>query len=996
MASPEIAGWKTLTNGYPWFAGQGQYPIPAYSEFMPPPRLGRSPYGDFDPSLFAEDDPFGWRVSEAEEELEIKPGFEHLAGRIVPALGRLARGETEPLIAGHLGRNLVDNPYWPPELASASARPAGERTVILLPVALSRTQDDKGHVRWTLFGSSEQGPERAFWKSFFAAPDREVPEGAAFDFLAGLLASAYGEKTSGRDGLRAAGFRILPTGPEPRFPYWSSDPLPTWTRPFLVDDSASFEDARYLLTFRPFGRLPAAVRGRYFSGRLELLPWPGSLIFWGQQKYVRLQEELRPAMQIPLQKLVPRREGPGGLRVPQTGWLHEAGTGNIAADIHKDLLVSTYKRTSRWDRIERHAPDALAEARESKVERTFFGTSSEDLGLYGKPMARNGQIWTSDSRLLLNGPLATAAQIAAAEKVIHRGGLFRYRFQFPAMRVGLQEVYWHRPLAAYWNAELGRAEIIPDAPKGYLTAYDAAAPDPAKAAFLWPRLLRRAPYLAALGQFEHLHEHYTHQTAFDVLALLDASAAGAGKPLPRDFARALLRLAEDERLEDWLAALPARASDRAEGERLRNELEKLLEPGPAREAGAARPISDSPASVPAPSTASLTFDVTATRAFEEGWWKDVAYLSAGAYPNSDNADCIRDEAAPSRPGHHRRDLEALGDYLLERHRGTIARDGVGTGAVCGEIPFQWKTDFDFSLFGGWLNDREGHSYERNLILVIPGRNRAEAVILADHYDTAYEEDRFYPNKGGNGARIAAAGADDNHSATAVLLQAAPVFLRLAREGRLERDIWLLHLTGEEFPADSLGARHFVEALIEGTLRLRTGPADKKGIDLSGVRVRGVFVMDMIAHSRPEARYVFQISPGRSAASLKLAELAQRAGRDWAIGAEAWNRRADRRGRGRGERSADGVRIPAIALHPHLKGEVRTSDDPRSSLFNTDGQIFSDAGVPVVLFMEDYDIDRRGYHDSFDTMANIDLDYGAALAAVAVETAARAGAAVSLD
>ncbi len=955
---------------------------------MPPPRLGRSPYGDFDSSLFADDDPFGWRVSEAEEELEIKPGFEHLAGRIVPALIRLARGESEPRIAGHRGHNLENNPYWPPELAASAARLTGERYVILTPVALSRTQDDKGHVRWTLFGSSEQGPERAFWRSFFSDPDREAPDNAAFAFLTDLMVAAYGVKASGRDGLRAAGLRILPTDPNPHFPYWSSDSLPAWTRVFLIDETAPFEDVRYLLTFRPFGLLPDAARERYLSGRLTLLPWPGSLVFWGQQKYIRLEEELRTAMQIPLLKLVPRREGPGGLRVPQTGWLHEAGTGNFAADIHEDLLVNTYKRTSRWDRVDHHAKDALAEARESKVAQAFFGTTSEDLGLYGKPMARNGQIWTSKPRLLLDGPLANAAQIDEAKKVIDQGGLFRYRFQFPAMRVGRHEIFWHRPLAAFWNAKCGLPELLPNAPKGFLTAYDAAAPDPSRAAFLWPRLLRRAPYLAALSQFKHLREHYSYQTAFDALALLDASAVREGKPLPRDFARALLRLAEDERLEDWLAALPNRAAKRAEGEQLRIELERRLESRP--EPGAA------PAPFPAPVPESLTFDLTATRAFEEGWWKDVTYLSAGDYANSDNADCIQDEATPSRPGHHRRDLEALGDYLLERHRAAIAGAGGPTGAVCGEIPFQWTTDFDFSLFGGWTNDREGHSYERNLILVIPGRNRAEAVILADHYDTAYREDRFYPSKGGNGARIAAAGADDNHSATAALLQAAPVFLRLAREGRLERDIWLLHLTGEEFPADSLGARHFVEALVEGTLRMRTGPADKEWIDLSGVRARGVFVMDMIAHSRPEARYVFQISPGRNAAALKLAELAHRAGRDWNLGAEAWNRRADRRGRGRGERSTDGVRIPGIALHPHLKGEVRTLDDPRSSLFNTDGQIFSDAGVPVVLFMEDYDIDRRGYHDSYDTMENIDLDYGAALAAVAIETAVRGAAAPSLD
>jgi hypothetical protein len=40
-------------------------------------------------------------------------------------------------------------------------------------------------------------------------------------------------------------------------------------------------------------------------------------------------------------------------------------------------------------------------------------------------------------------------------------------------------------------------------------------------------------------------------------------------------------------------------------------------------------------------------------------------------------------------------------------------------------------------------------------------------------------------------------------------------------------------------------------------------------------------------------------------------------------------------------------------------------------------------------MENYDIDRHGYHDSHDTMENIDLDYGSALAAIAIETVARA-------
>jgi len=71
------------------------------------------------------------------------------------------------------------------------------------------------------------------------------------------------------------------------------------------------------------------------------------------------------------------------------------------------------------------------------------------------------------------------------------------------------------------------------------------------------------------------------------------------------------------------------------------------------------------------------------------------------------------------------------------------------------------------------------------------------------------------------------------------------------------------------------------------------------------------------------------------------------------------------------------------------GEVRPHDDPHSTLYNTDGQIFSDAGIPAVLFMEDYDINRQGYHDSHDTMAEIDLAYGSALVAIAIEAVARA-------
>lgn len=975
------AGWKVLMEKFPWFSGKGRFPLPAYSEFMPPPRLGRSPWGEDDPSLFSDQDPFGWPVSEIEEEYELRPGLRLLADEIVGSLARLGRGKPEHRIPGHKGRNLEDNPYWPPELQDCVGKIPHERYVVFLPLALSRTQDDKGRIRWTFFGSSEQGPEQAFWQGFSSAPGRELPAQASLRFLGRLLATAYGESIADPAALHSLGFRILPTEPNSMFPYWHVEHLPSWAQPFIMEAGSSWERVRYLLTFQPFSRLPAGARGKYLSGALAILPFPGSLLFWGQQSYIRLQNQIPLAMQMPLLRLVARHGAPGGIRVPQSGWFHEPGTAQRSADIKQELLVNTYRRTSRWDRVHRHEDDVTLSPLDHKMARVLFSTAAEDLSLYSKPMARNCQIWTEDSRLLLDGPKATPDQIARAAKEVAEGGIFRYRFQFPAMHVGKHEIYWHRPLAAYWSAEKEAAEMIAEAPLGYLTAYDADSPDPAKPSLLWPRSLKREVYLSALQGFGQLSEHYARQTPLNILALLDGSRLWEERPLPRTFARGLLRLAEQETLDAWLDSLPQRASDPVRGKEVQEELRRIIEP-PTLQAG--ETVADTPAkNLPQ----AITYSATSTRAFEERFWNDIFTLSQSRYVNKENADCAQDPLTLSRLQHHHRDLEALGDYFLSRHAQAIATAGMEGRALCGEIPFHWKTDFDYELFGGWVNNRDGHTYERNILVTIPGKNRKEAVVMADHYDTAYMEDVYEKSDGGTGVRMAAAGADDNYSATATLLQAAPVFLKLAREGRLERDVWLLHLTGEEFPADCMGARHFCQALVEGNLKMRM--SREQSADLSSISIVAVFVMDMIAHNRDSDKDDFQISPGKGAKSLRLAWQAHMANVAWNAQAEESNRTGERHGLDRGKRSPDGNRIPDKALYPVLRGEVRTADDPRSSLYNTDGQIFSDVGVPVVLIMENYDINRKGYHDTHDTMENIDLDFGAALSAIAIEAGARA-------
>jgi Zn-dependent M28 family amino/carboxypeptidase len=265
------------------------------------------------------------------------------------------------------------------------------------------------------------------------------------------------------------------------------------------------------------------------------------------------------------------------------------------------------------------------------------------------------------------------------------------------------------------------------------------------------------------------------------------------------------------------------------------------------------------------------------------------------------------------------------------------------------------------------------------MVVIPGRDRSRAIIMADHYDTAYMEDRY--RRGG--ARVAAPGADDNTSATAALLLASPVLLDLAREGRLGCDVWLVHLTGEEFPADCLGARHLSNLINNRSLALRL--PDGRRHDLSTARVAGLYVLDMVAHENPAHPGVFQIAPGVGRQALRLALEAHRAAEAWNALRTGWDRHRSRRRR----RARRGAAIPPTSRHPQMIGEVRPHDDPRSTLYNTDGRVFSDAGIPAVLFMEDYDINRKGYHDSRDTMAEIDLPYGAALVAIAIEAVARA-------
>ncbi len=969
-----LTGWRRLLHGAPWFRDPESYPIAAYSEFIPSPREVCKPYQGYFVNDPDEADPFGWSISEWEEARQVRPGLAHVAAVVVHGLVELAHGRP----ASGLSRvKLAGNAAWPPLLVQKGPL-AHERYVTLLPLALSKTLDDKGRVRWTLFGSSEQGPARAFWRGFFTAPRRQAPVELGESFIRRLLHTVYGIPLEELTDLRKAGFRILPMDKYLAWPHWREEPLPAWTKPYLWAKNQPVGAVRFLLTFRTFATLPASIQQAYLEGQLHLLPCPASLLFWGVPGNLRLQHELPFAAQVPLLHVLKRREEIHGLRIPQAGWLHEPHPDEPHPDDPSLALKNTYLRTHRWAKLHRHEDELSVltkkdkQHREDKLVHVLFSTDEDDLGLYGKPMARNVQLWTKDYHLLLDGPQAARAQSCARRIKCRRAAFSVIASSFRRCASANMKCSGTVRSSPTWITRKTSRRFSTTAPLGYLTAYSVTKPDLARPVELWPRLSHREPYLEALELFQHAHDPRCHQSSLNVRLLLDTWHLRDEHPLRRSLAGQLLLPEGEHTLEEWLASLPERATDPLRGQRLVESLERCLEPSSAE---------------PIEPPGGRTFAFTSRRSFEVNYWKKIAFLAEGRYINKCNADYVRDAATEKLLRHKSRDLEPLGEYLLSYYRRVVAQAGLTGKALVGDLPFHWRTDFDFQWMDGWLKNQEHLLHERDLIVVIPGRDRSRAVIMADHYDTAYMLDRYDPHYGGTGARLAAAGADDNHSATVALMQAAPIFLDMSRKRQLGCDVWLVHLTGEEFPADCLGARHLTQLLVEGGLKVHL--QNDRWRDLSRVRIQGVYVLDMVAHNNDKEPDVFQIAPGTGSRSLWLAEQAHLANEAWNAACERLNQRAARRGLSRGKRSPDGSQVPATAAHLPLIGEVRLPQNPRSTLYNTDGQIFSDAGVPVVLFMENYDINRTGYHDTHDNMANIDLDYGAAVTAIAIESVSRA-------
>lgn len=272
------------------------------------------------------------------------------------------------------------------------------------------------------------------------------------------------------------------------------------------------------------------------------------------------------------------------------------------------------------------------------------------------------------------------------------------------------------------------------------------------------------------------------------------------------------------------------------------------------------------------------------------------------YPWSGGTARFRNKGA-FQPDH---DLERMIDYLEERYR-VLSIETV-------RQRFTWR-----GLPQG------------NLIAIIKGTERGPPVVMADHIDAACEEDTFDKTR----RRVTTHGADDNATATATLLAAATVL----RDAHPRHDIWLVHLTGEEFPSDDLGARHFLSEMM----RTRQD-------------IRAVVITDFIGWHHP-GKPSFQISPTSVPGSERMAALALDAARQ---------------------------------LAPELSAVYAARHRSRNSVFQTDLQVFELDGIPGILFNEDMDYadpesGNPNNHQSTDILANIDLPFAVAVAKVAIAT-----------
>ena len=396
-----MSAWSRLLADDDWCRGRGRFPLPAYSEYLPPPYLFPKPYGDARPPLGAP----GRRLRLADHRIRGRTGTGARAWKSSPAmrctqLVRLGRGQPTP----HISRSkLRNNPYWP---ASLAARAGQSHPRTLRAAAVRRPCRAPRTTRAACAGrcsaAASRGRARPFWRSFFTAPGVEAPLEEAHLLPGGAAVSllrrprAPGPRSGEGRPARAARRQGRPLSPLRRRPA----ALVGRGRSSTASATASTACA----TCSPSGRSSSCrprSRTPTCEGELHLLPFPGSLVFWGVAGYRSLQKAVALRHADPAAADVRPAARSGGPAHPAVRLAAREGrAGEDGRGPDRPLFV----RTHRWQKVLRHQDEVSLVTMGDRVTRVLFSTDPDDIQLYNKPMARNAQIWSRDFRLVLDGP----------------------------------------------------------------------------------------------------------------------------------------------------------------------------------------------------------------------------------------------------------------------------------------------------------------------------------------------------------------------------------------------------------------------------------------------------------------------------------------------------------------------------------------------------------------------------------------------------------------
>ena len=453
-------------------------------------------------------DPRALDIDEYEQAHDLEPGLDRIAAQLVDELGKLVRGEPHAL-SQHAARRQSGVARGARRRGAAGASSRTIRSSLIAPLALSRSQDDKGNDRWTLFGASHDGGA-ACWRGFDEAR------------LAELVAWA------GLGDWRVHGDDVPPALHGRRL----GDVAAAHARHVHAVRAAARARAR---------RVPRAASSCSCRRPASLVLVRAPALPRARARSCRARRRSRSCTCSRASRAAARSAS----RSP-AGSTRTTSATATASSTHLE-------RRHRWQRVARDAALLAPTRTHDKVSVALFSTDPVSVDLYDKPLARNAQVWTDDYRAAARRPARRSrGDPRAPRRRSTTGGRFGYRMYYPPMRAGVREVFWHYPLVAGAARAVARGAAAATSPPSATAAMSRIE--------LAPRLLaRRAPRRRGAAVRARPGPRAPHDQPQRCASCSRRASCSARRSRRRSRARCSTSRKHDT-LEDWLAELPAHAS----------------------------------------------------------------------------------------------------------------------------------------------------------------------------------------------------------------------------------------------------------------------------------------------------------------------------------------------------------------------------------------------------------------------------------------------------